>query len=165
YWGDRTGSHYFLVMENTAADPTNNAWSGRFNPLFSEQVNAFMINPFLKYKGLEFFGTYETAKGRTINETVLRQASQYTADLIYRFPAGKENFWIGARYNSVTAALPGYTNDITIDRLAGSAGWFLTKNVMMKAEYVDQQYLYFPATDIRSAGKFNGVMIEASVGF
>ncbi len=165
YWGDRTGSHYFLVMENTAADPSNNAWSGRYNPLFSQQVNAFMINPFLKYKGLELFGTWETAKGRTINEAMMRHAGQYAADLIYRFPAGKENFWIGARYNSVTAALPGYTNDITINRLAGSAGWFLTKNVVMKAEYTDQQYLHFPATDIRSAGKFNGVMIEASVGF
>lgn len=165
YWGDRTGSHYFMVMENTTADPANNAWSGRYNPLFSEEVNAFIINPFLKYKGWEFFGTYETAKGRTINETAMRKAEQYAADLIYRFPEGKENFWIGARYNRLTAGLPVYSNDIAISRLAGSAGWFLTKNVMMKAEYVDQEYLRFPTTDIRSGGKFTGVMIEASVGF
>lgn len=165
YFGDRTGSHYFYVMENTKATSDENAWSGRYNPAFSQQVNTFSINPFLKYKGLEFFGTYEMAQGRTIAETSLRKANQYAAELIYRFPAEKENFWIGARYNSVTAAMPGNPNDITINRITGSLGWFLTKNVMMKAEYVTQDYNNFPSTDIRSGGQFNGVMIEASVGF
>ncbi len=165
YWGDRTGSHYFFVMENTAATSDGNAWSGRLNPLFSEQVNSYMVNPFLKYKGLEFFGTYEIAKGRTINETDMRKATQLAADLVYRFPANKENFWIGARYNTVGAALPGYLSNINIDRVVGSAGWFLTKNVMLKAEYVSQLYHNFPTTDIRSGGKFNGLMVEASVGF
>ncbi|HUZ57907.1 MAG TPA: hypothetical protein VMU83_03930 [Hanamia sp.] len=165
YWGDRTGSHYFFVMENTEATSDGNAWSGRYNPAFSEQVKAFMINPFLKYKGLEFFGTYEMTKGRTLAETNLLQANQYAADLIYRFPAEKKNFWIGARYNSVTAAMPGDPNDITINRITGSLGWFMTKNVMMKAEYVNQDYNNFPTNDIRSGGQFNGVMIEASVGF
>lgn len=165
YWGDRTGSHYFLVMENTQADPSNNAWSGRYNPLFSEQVRSFAVNPFLKYKGLEFFGTAEMAKGRTISETSLRKANQFAGELIYRFPEEKENFWIGARYNAVNAALPGNPNDININRVTASAGWFLTKNVMLKMEYVSQTYNNFPITDIRNGGKFNGAMIEASVGF
>src|SRR5205085_891301 len=43
--GDRTGSHYFFVMENTAATADGNFRSGRFNPQFSEQVSTFMINP------------------------------------------------------------------------------------------------------------------------
>lgn len=165
YWGDRTGSHYFLVMENTTADPANNAWSGRFNPMFSEQVNAYAINPFLKYSGLEFFGTAEIANGRTISETSLRRATQLAGEIIYRFPAGKENFWIGGRYNTVRAALPGYPNDVNINRVTGSAGWFLTKNVMLKVEYVNQAYKDFPVNNIRSGGKFSGEMVEASVGF
>ncbi len=165
YWGDRTGSHYFLVMENTTADAANNAWSGRFNPMFSEQVNAYSVNPFLKYSGLEFFGTAEIANGRTISETSLRKATQLAGEIIYRFPAGKENFWIGGRYNTVRAALPGYPNDVNINRVTGSAGWFLTKNVMLKAEYVNQAYKDFPISNIRSGGKFSGEMVEASVGF
>lgn len=165
YWGDRTGSHYFMVMENTLADPTNNAWSGRYNPSFSEQVRSFMINPFLKYKGLEFFGTAEMVKGRTIKEASLRKANQFAGELIYRFPEGKENFWIGARYNTVDAAMPGNPNDININRITGSAGWFLTKNIMLKAEYVSQNYNDFPMTDIRYGGKFHGGMVEASIGF
>ncbi len=126
FWGDRTGSHYFLVMENTAATATANAWSGRYNPQFSQQVTTFMINPFVKYKGFEFFGTYEMAKGRKITELTKRTAIQYAADIIYRFPARSEKLWIGGRYNSVTAEMPLTTNAVTISRIAGTVGWFVT---------------------------------------
>jgi hypothetical protein len=173
FGGDRTGSHYFGVMSNqniangTTLNDANdyNPFSGRYNPGFSEEVHTFMINPFIKYKGLEFFGTYEMAEGRTIAEKQMRNAMQYAADLIYRFPRNKENFWIGMRYNSVTAAMQATPNDITINRIAGSVGWFATKNIMLKAEYVDQQYLNFASTDIRSGGEFNGLLMEASIGF
>jgi hypothetical protein len=165
FGGDRTGSHYFYAMENTLATADGNAFSGRYNPQFRQQVTAFMINPFIKYCGLEFFGTYEMAQGRLITERDMRTATQYAVDLIYRFPKEKENFWIGGRYNSVTAALPFIPTDITINRTAVSLGWFLTKNILMKAEYVTQEYKNFASTDIRSGGKFDGMMIEASVGF
>ncbi len=173
FGGDRTGSHYFDVMSNQAiANGTTlndandyNAFSGRYNPGFSEQVKTFMGNLFLKYSGLEFFGTYEIAQGRTITTTSDRQATQYAGDLVYRFPAHKENFWIGVRYNSVTAAMLGAPADVTINREAASAGWFVTKNIMMKAEYVQQTYLNFATTNILNGGKFDGYMVEASIGF
>ncbi|MFI5219145.1 MAG: hypothetical protein ACHQNT_06615 [Bacteroidia bacterium] len=165
FGGDRAGSHYFLVMENTDATVAGNAFSGRYNPQFKQQVTTFMINPFIKFKGIELFGTYEMAKGRTITEPDMRTATQYAVDLIYRFPVEKENFWIGGRYNSITATLPFNPTGITINRMAGSIGWFLTKNIMMKVEYVNQEYKDFALTDIRSDGKFDGFMIEASIGF
>jgi hypothetical protein len=140
-------------------------FSGRYNPGFSEQVNTFMVNPFIKFKGLEFFGTYENARGRTITETGQRGATQYAADLIYRFPQHSENFWIGVRYNTVTASVQGFTQDITINREVASAGWFLTRNVMLKAEYVNQVYQNYPAANIFNGGKFNGPMMEASIAF
>ena len=165
FFGDRTGSRYFFVMENITATSNGNAWSGRYNPGFSEQVTTFMINPSIKYKGFELFGTYETAKGRMITEVDMRTAEQYAVDLIYRFPQEKENFWIGGRYNYVKTSLPLNPGDITINRTAGSVGWFVTKNMMLKAEYVNQLYKNFKSTDIRSGGKFDGFMIEASIGF
>lgn len=165
FFGDRTGSHYFYAMENTSATSSDNAFSGRYNPRFSQQVTTFMINPFIKYKGLEFFGTYELAQGRTITEKQMRTATQYAADVIYRFPRNKENFWVGIRYNSVTTKLSLNSNDITINRAAASVGWFITKNIVLKGEYVNQKYLNFANTDIRSGGQFQGFMIEASVGF
>ena len=163
--GDRTGSHYFFVMENTAATSEANFRSGRFTPQFSQQVATMMINPFVKYKGLELFGTYEMARGRMITEPDMRTAKQYAVDLIYRFPEGRENFWIGGRYNSLTATLSKVANDITINRAVGSIGWFVTRNIMVKGEYVNQEYKDFAATDIRAGGRFNGFMMEAVVGF
>ena len=173
FGGDRTGSHYFYVMENqnvangTVISNENDysPFSGRLNPGFSEEVKTYMINPFFKYQGLEFFGTYENAKGRTITETGNRKAVQYAADLIYRFPAHKENFWIGVRYNTVKAALEGYSQDITINRDVASAGWFLTRNIMLKAEYVHQDYKDYPNTNLLNGGKFYGTMLEASIAF
>jgi len=173
FGGDRTGSHYFYVMENqNVANGTTisnevdySAFSGRYNPGFSEEVKTFMINPFIKYKGLEFFGTIENARGRTISEKNMRQATQYAADLIYRFPRNKENFWIGVRYNTVTATISNNPKDVTVNREVASIGWFATKNVMLKAEYVNQEYLNYPTTSIFNGGKFNGEMIEASIGF
>ncbi|HVB03257.1 MAG TPA: hypothetical protein VNE41_06025 [Chitinophagaceae bacterium] len=173
FGGDRTGSHYFDVMSNqniangTVLNDANdyNSFSGRYNPGFSEEVHAFMLNSFIKYKGLEFFGTYENANGRTISEKSTRYAVQYAADIIYRFPKNKENFWIGFRYNTVTAAMQNNPIDITINREAGSVGWFITKNIMLKAEYVNQVYLNYPTTSILNGGKFEGTVLEASIGF
>lgn len=173
FGGDRTGSHYFDVMENAVVakgtvisnENDYSPFSGRYNPGFSEEVNTFMINPFLKYKGLEFFGTYENAKGRTIAEFTQRKATQYAADLIYRFPEKSERFWIGARYNTVTAAMQGVAQNITINREVASAGWFMTRNIMLKAEYVNQEYRNYAATNILNGGQFKGEMLEASIAF
>lgn len=172
FGGDRTGSHYYNVMSNAAiAKGTTlsnandyNPFSGRLNPGFSEEVNTFMTNAFLKYKGLELFGTYENAKGRTATEKTQRQATQWAFDAIYRFTR-KENFWVGFRYNTVNAALQGMSNDVTIQREAGSVGWFLTRNVMLKLEYVNQVYMGYPVNNILNGGKFYGWCAEASIAF
>jgi len=173
FGGDRTGSHYFDVMENqavatgtTLSDENDySPFSGRLNPGFSEELHTFMGNLFLKYKGLEFFGTVEDAHGRAITEKTNRQATQYAGDLIYRFPEGKENFWVGFRYNTATALLQGNTSNITVNREAGSFGWFMTKNILMKAEYVNQSYLNYAINNILNGGNFHGAMLEAAIAF
>ncbi|MEO6520819.1 MAG: hypothetical protein ABIN91_04015 [Mucilaginibacter sp.] len=173
YGGDRSGSNYYNVMSNptTAAGTAltqaidYNAFSGRFNPGFSEEDHSYMANLFVKYKGLEFFGTIETAKGRTINETSNRSAKQYAADVVYRFPAQKENFWVAYRYNTVSATIVGNPDDVTVNRSVGSAGWFMTKNISLKAEYVDQQYKNYAATNILNGGEFKGFMVQAAISF
>ncbi|MEO5893757.1 MAG: hypothetical protein ABIQ31_26110 [Ferruginibacter sp.] len=169
FGGDRTGSNYQDVMESApygAALPASTAiaFSGRVNPGFSKKINAIMLNGFLKVKGVELFGTYETAKGRTKNEIDDRKMNQLAGDIVYRF--GKaENLFFGARYNVVKVRLANISNDVKINRTALAAGWFVTKNVLMKGEYVIQNYKDFPTTDYRNGGKFKGVVIEAVVGF
>ncbi|HTN20056.1 MAG TPA: hypothetical protein VL125_06255 [Pelobium sp.] len=177
YGGDRTGSNYFMVMEKAGTGVTyaSNAFSGRFNPGFSKKVEAFQLNAFAKYQGLELFGTYEAANGRSKAETKERDATQYAIDGVYRF--GKtENLFVGIRYNVVTAEMANvaangtnpaivYTKDMEINRIAYGAGWFLTKNILLKGEYVKQQYKDLPTADYRNGGEFSGYVIQAVVGF
>lgn len=175
YGGDRTGSNYQNVMEKwkdatgATVASTASAFSGRLNPGFGKKVDAVMLNGFLKLHGFELFGTYEIAKGRTKTESTARKASQVAIDGLYRFGAS-ENFYLGARYNIAKARLANtaavtYTDDIKVDRVALAGGWFLTKNILLKAEYVVQQYKDFPVKDFRSGGKFHGYVVEAVVGF
>ena len=164
YQGDRGGSRYYLVMENTEASVSSNFTSGRYSPLFMDKVTAMMGNVFFKAKGLEVFGTYENANGRMNFEEDTRNATQLAAEALYRF--GKdENVYIGARYNTVTAESLGSGQEVTIDRVQLGAGWFITSNILLKGEYVNQNYSDFPQTDIRHEGNFNGFMLEAAIGF
>jgi len=172
FGGDRGGSHYFLVIEsaasyaNSAIGPTGDAFSGRFNPGLTDKLGALMGNVFLKAGGFEWFTTLETASGRAKSETSSRTANQFVSDVLYRF-GSSENFWVGARYNTVKATLLNVATpyDVKLDRTAFSAGWFVTKNIMAKAEYVSQNYNDFLPSDIRNGAKFNGVVFEAVVGF
>lgn len=177
YGGDRTGSNYFMVMEKAGSTSTYaaNAFSGRLNPGFSKKIEALQLNGFVKMQGLELFATYETANGRTKTETTDRKANQFAIDAVYRF--GKaENLFLGVRYNTVSARLANvaavgttpainYTNDMKVDRLAFGAGWFLTRNILLKAEYTTQNYKDLPVSDYRNGGKFQGYVVQAVVGF
>ncbi len=166
YAGDRAGSNYFGVMETAGADLKANFSSGRFSPDFTRDVKTFMLNGFVKYQGLELFGTIESAKGNagTATDKEDRKMNQLAVEGIYRL-GKKENVFIGGRYNTVAARLAGYTEDVNINRASVAAGWYLTKNVLLKGEYVNQEYRHFAATDIKNGGKFNGYVIQAVIGF
>lgn len=164
YGGDRTGSNYFMVMEKAGGTYAANAFSGRLNPGFTKKVNAFQANGFVKAGGMEVFATFEKANGRTKAETAMRDVTQYAVEGVYRFGVS-ENLFIGARYNTAAAELAGIADEVTINRASFAAGWFLTPNILLKGEYVNQKYEDFPAADLRSGGKFNGYVIQAVVGF
>jgi hypothetical protein len=164
YAGDRAGSRYYNVMENTQATESGQATSGLLNPGFRDEVTAYMVNPFVKFRRLELFGLIEQAEGRAANETANRDWSQYALDAVYRFLPGEQAF-VGARYNTVEGRLAGQAGDVGADRTALAAGWFLTPNVLLKGEWVTQKYRDFPTTDIRRGGKFDGFIVEGVVAF
>mgnify|MGYP000935100305 CR=1 FL=1 len=94
-----------------------------------------------------------------------RKFNQIAADVLYRFGA-KENVYLGARYNMVKGnMITSSTTEQSISRIAIAGGWFVTDNVMIKAEYVTQSYKDYPVKNIFSEGKFDGVVFEAAVGF
>jgi hypothetical protein len=175
YSADRTGSRYYGVMILDGAG--DNFRSGRYNPNLRNKITAIMINPFIKYQGLEFFGTIETAKGKGDNELNSngdpadeRVANQFAGELIYRFGA-TENYYLGARYNVVNSEdssaanwdVDNYTK-VNITRFQLAAGWFMTKNVLLKAEYVSQKYNDYAQGAFKD-GSFDGFMLEAAISF
>jgi hypothetical protein len=164
YGGDRSGSNYFMVLEPASGTYTANAFSGRLNPGFTKKIDAYQFNAFVKAGGVELFGTYEKARGRNKSETWSRKMKQFAIDGVYRF-GNNENLFVAGRYNYVNGRLQDIDDPITVERLVGSAGWFITRNVMLKGEYVVQKYSNFPAADIRNEGKFYGYVIAATVGF
>jgi hypothetical protein len=161
--GDRAGSRYYDVLENTTSTEKDQAWSGSVQSKMGNMVTAFVVNPFVKYRGLELFGNAETMTGAGAAELRRRTLRQYAGDALYRF-AG-DQLYVGGRYNVVKGQLPGIPNDITVTRTQFGGGWYVTPNVLSKLEVVTQRYSNFPTTDIRNGGRFKGVMIEGVVAF
>jgi hypothetical protein len=193
YGGDRTGSNYQYAMEPLTATLTANAFSGRVNPGFKDNVTAFMINPFVKVAGFEFFGTYELSQGNSqvengeiqytnpslgaeVTKLDNRKFNQYEADLVYRFGKG-EKFYVGTKYNMIDGTLAfgqstsatninqGVRGDVSVTRTSVAAGWYITRNILLKGEYVNQAYKGYPEEHLLSGGKFNGFVIQGVVGF
>ncbi len=171
YGADRAGSRYYLVLEDAEASAKSNFRSGRYDPGFRNEITAIMINPFLKYQGLEIFGLAEFTSGRSDSEfedmtfnPKNRNWTQYMVEVIYRF-GNTENFYVGGRYNTASGEEAGSGLDVTIDRINVGAGVFITKNVVAKLEYVSQTYDGFAPGNIFNEGKFNGVVFESVISF
>ncbi|PAM91830.1 hypothetical protein B4N84_23670 [Flavobacterium sp. IR1] len=189
YSSDRAGSRFYGVMSHSAYniidpvtgttttavannfDPTANKDTGRFNPGYGNWATSYMINPFVKYKGLEFFGTIELTSGGDYKGTDdTRKVNQYVGDIVYRFGEG-ERFYVGGKYNLVDGKLSNASaQNIQINRFEAAAGWFMTKNVLAKLEYVDQKYKNFSQFNGATpndfyGGNFKGLMFEAVISF
>jgi len=163
YGGDRAGSRYYYVLENTAASESAQFTSGNVNPGFRNEVTALQLNPFVKVGGLELFGVVERAEGKARTEATRRTFTQQAADVVYRF-AG-DALQVGGRYNRVKGQLAGMTTDIEGQRWQFGAGWFVAPGVLVKAEYVRQTFDGYPTTSIRNGGTFKGLMLEGVVAF
>lgn len=163
YSGDRAGSRYYYVMENPDATSKGNFTSGRFDPQLNNKLTAFMINPFIKYRGLEWFTTLELSKGKLNSEVDKRQARQLATDVVYRFGQNDE-FYVGSRFNIVDATLP-TMEKVEINRFNLNAGMFMTDNIVVKLEYVQQKYHGFDDASRFHGGKFSGFIAEAAISF
>jgi len=191
--GDRAGSHWFGVMEpaqinGNATSAAANFTSGRFNPDVANRLTTINISPFVKYKGLEIQGGIDLLSGSVYGDTlttsgtkewIKRDWTQIYGEMVYRFMKDEQLF-VGARYVNATGQPNGMrygANDVAlgfdsgtqakvgINRLSFSAGYFPTKNMLLKVEYSMQQYKDFPWADYRHDSKFSGMMVEAVIGF
>ena len=65
-------------------------------------------------------------------------------------------------------------NEVTVNRIESSIGWFMTKNILAKLDYVSQSYEGYnqfvgnvPTGNANNfyGGKFKGFMFEAVISF
>jgi len=184
YSSDRAGSRFYSVMTHAGTigypasnilDSESNKDTGRFNPGFGNWATSYMVNPFVKYKGLEFFGTLEFASGGDYKGTDdTRKVNQYVGDLVYRF-GSHENLYVGAKYNLVDGKLRNSDAEaVQVNRFEAAAGWFMTKNILAKLSYVQQNYKNYQQfgnvggismPNDFYGGKFEGLMFEATISF
>ena len=164
YSGDRAGSRYYYALENVLSSSGSQYKSGRYDPGFRNELTAIMFNPFVKFGGFEFFGMFETASGKASAEADTRTWNQIAGELTYRF-GESEDIFVVARYTQASGEEAGTLNDLTITRLQAGAGWFMTKNVLAKVEYVDQSHDGWASSNIFHEGSFSGVMLEAVISF
>ena len=162
FGGDRAGARYYNVMAQPAPAAKND-FDGRFNPAF-KQMTALQLNPFVKFRGLEFFGVLETVSNS--EEQGDGKFTQLAAELLYRF-GSTEQFYIGGRYNDVSGkSKASDTEEINITRMNIGGGWFMTNNIIVKMEYMDQQYKSgYDAASKYNGGEFHGFNIEAAISF
>ena len=182
FWGVLNNNTYTLVPASTGppavaavtvAGNYNSASTpeGTFNPGFKNWATTVMINPFVKYKGFELFGTIELASGGDkAGYDAKRTANQYAGEVIYRF--GKsEQFYIAGKYNTVSGKLSNAdAKEVTVDKVESSIGWFMTKNILAKLDYVSQNYKnysQFVGTNANNlyGGNFKGLVFEATISF
>ena len=163
YTGSRAGSRYFDVMENVSSTEAAQAWSGDLQPGLSNRITAMVVNPFVKFHGLEMFGNFEQAEGGTFAEATNRRWRQNAGEAVYRIL--NEQLYVGGRYNVAKGRLAGFASDVSIDRVQVGGGWYVTPRILTKLEYVQQKYHDFPVTDIRNGGQFSGLMFEGAVSF
>lgn len=155
YGGDRAGGRYYSVIDG-------GNFSGRFNPRYAYQT-AFQINPFIKFKGLEVFGIFETVTNG--DSEVGGGFTQLGAEGLFRF-GNNEQFYVGGRFNTVSGEQTDDSDTREISRINAGGGWFLTENVLTKLEYVQQQYdgdEY--AGSLFEGAEFSGVVLEAVISF
>lgn len=171
YGGDRSGSRYYKILQ-TLPDADGNTqggdFEGRFNARFTK-LTAIQFNPFIKIMGLELFGIYELASGS--NQISGSQAevegafTQLAGEVLFRF-GQNERFYLGGRYNTVYGkSVDSAPENLEITRINVGGGWFLSKNIVTKVEYVLQEYVGDAWTGRFAGAKFQGINVEAAISF
>jgi len=151
--GDRAGARYYSVMQKASATGDDYK-SGRWSPGSGQsEMNSYMANLFLNYKGLEVFGIYESMKG--VRNNTDQHFTQTALQALYRIGS----FYAGTRINKVS------NNDgSSVNRFNLGGGWYMVDNMVIKLDYVNQEYDGAAHGDI-DGGKFKGLVLEAAISF
>lgn len=168
FTGNRSGERYAGVMGGGQAP-------GNVFPQAGEKFSAAQFDvTFNNGSPLELYGHYGITQDKDINGSLAGSPEEkwtyYAGDVVYRFTPA---LYAAARYSSAsTSMLAGNASDGRVDRIQIGGGLWLTRNLLMKLEYVDQKYDGFAVGQIVNNGiqawrnpSFSGVISEVSFSF
>ena len=163
--GNRSGSRYSGVLGNGPE-------VGQLAIGNGQQVTAYQIDAAYKFDPIRLYGMYGNSKDADINGTdagaPAEEWTYYGAEAQWNL---SEVLYLAGRYNQAAASqIAGASSDATINRIQGGLGFWLTPVVLLKAEYVTQQYHGLPdgyngIPDVGGNPSFSGLLTEFSVKF
>ena len=169
FTGNRSGERYAGVMGGGQAP-------GNVFPQAGEKFTAGQFD--LTYDRASFpiklYGHYGRTQDKDINGSAADAPEEtwnyYAGDVVYKITP---ELYAAARYSAATTdMLNGRETDGKVNRIQVGGGFWLTKNMLMKLEYVTQKYEGFREGDMVNNGiqawrdpEFNGFVAEVSFAF
>jgi predicted porin len=169
FTGNRSGERYAGVMGGGQAP-------GNVFPQGGEKFSAAQVD--LTYEAtalpIKFYGHLGRTQDKDINGTGVGTPEEtwnyYAADAVYNLTPA---LYAAARYSTAsTQRLAGRATDGQVNRIQVGGGLWLTRNMLMKLEYVTQKYDGFRQPDMVNNNiqawrdpAFNGFVAEVSFAF
>lgn len=168
FTGNRSGERYAGVLGGGQAP-------GNVFPQAGEKFSATQFDvTWDNGSPLKLYGHYGLTQDKDINGTATGTPEEkwnyYAADVKYEITPA---LYAAARYSSAnTDMLAGNVSNGSVNRIQVGGGFWLTKNLLMKVEYVQQKYSGFSTGQIVNNGiqawrdpEFSGVISEVSFSF
>ena len=166
--GNRSGERYAGVLGGGQAP-------GGIFPQAGEEFSAVQFDVTFKNQSpLELYAHYGQTQDKDINGSLPGEPEEkwgyYAGDVVWRF---NRNIYAAARYSTAEAdSIAGKVSTGKVDRYQIGGGFWLTRNLLMKVEYVDQQYEGFRQGEMVNnniqawrSPSFNGLITEVSFSF
>lgn len=168
FTGNRSGERYAGVLGGGQAP-------GNVFPQAGEKFSAAQFDvTYDTALPIKFYGHYGITQDKDINGSAAGTPEEkwnyYAADVKYEITPA---LYAAARYSAATTSmLAGNASSGQVNRIQVGGGFWLTKNLLMKMEYVQQKYSGFAAGEIVNNGiqawrdpEFSGVISEVSFSF
>ena len=168
FTGNRSGERYAGILGGGQAP-------GNVFPQAGEKFSAAQFDVTWKNESpLELYGHYGRTQDLDINGNAPGNPEEkwgyYAGDVVYRITPA---LYAAARYSNATAdTLNGVSSNGKVNRIQVGGGLWLSKNLLVKMEYVNQKYSGFETGVVVNNGiqawrdpQFSGVISEVSFSF
>jgi predicted porin len=168
FTGNRSGERYAGILGGGQAP-------GNVFPQAGEKFSAAQVDvTFDNNSPIKFYGHYGMTQDKDINGTAAGTPEEkwnyFAGDVVYKLTPA---LYAAARYsNASTSMLGGKATNGKVGRIQVGGGLWLTKNLLVKMEYVHQKYSGFGTGEMVNNNiqawrnpEFSGVISEVSFAF